>query len=88
MLVKNKLAACCNIIPGLISIYEWEGKVCNDSEQLLMIKSTKDALQQLTSMVQTEHSYDECEVIAVPVVGGSQSYLDWVVQSVKPQAPA
>lgn len=80
--MSNKLAACCNIIPGLTSIYEWEGKVCTDSELLLMIKSTQAALPALTKAVQSEHSYDECEVIAVPVVGGSQSYIDWVAQSV------
>jgi periplasmic divalent cation tolerance protein len=85
MLVRRKLAACCNIIPGLTSIYEWEGKICNDSELLLMIKSTRQALPALTAAVQTEHSYSECEVIAVPVVGGSQSYMDWVVNSVKPE---
>lgn len=84
MLVSNQLAACCNIIPGITSIYEWEGKICNDSESLLMIKSTRAAVPQLTTAVQTEHSYDECEVIAVPVVGGSDTYLDWVRQAVRP----
>lgn len=84
ILVTSKLAACCNLIPGLTSIYEWEGKLCNDSEVLMMIKSTQAALPQLTTVVQTEHSYDEVEVIAVPVVGGSVSYIDWVAQSVQP----
>jgi periplasmic divalent cation tolerance protein len=88
MLVANKLAACCNIIPGLTSVYEWEGKVCQDSELLLMIKSTKEALPRLTTAVQTEHSYDECEVIAVPIVGGSQSYLEWVAQTVRTEDAA
>jgi periplasmic divalent cation tolerance protein len=82
--VTSKLAACCNLIPGLASIYEWEGKLCNDSEMLMMIKSTQAALPQLTTVVQTEHSYDEVEVIAVPVVGGSESYIRWVAQSVQP----
>lgn len=81
--MRKKLAACCNIIPGLTSIYEWEGKVCKDPELLLMIKSTQSALPALTKAVQREHSYDECEVIAVPVVGGSQTYIDWVAKSVR-----
>jgi periplasmic divalent cation tolerance protein len=50
-----------------------------------MIKSTQKALPALTAAVQTEHSYDECEVIALPVVGGSQSYIDWVRESVQPK---
>ena len=85
MLVEHKLAACCNLIPGLTSIYEWQGKVEKDEELLLMIKSTQIALPELTKAVQQAHSYDECEVIAVPIVGGSKSYIDWVADSVKLQ---
>jgi periplasmic divalent cation tolerance protein len=80
-LVKEKLAACCNIIPG--SVYEWQGKVEEDPELLLMIKSTQNKISALTAAVQKLHTYDECEVIAVPVIGGSSSYIQWVESSVR-----
>eukprot|EP01025_Chloroclados_australasicus_P046888 TRINITY_DN5189_c0_g1_i3.p1 TRINITY_DN5189_c0_g1~~TRINITY_DN5189_c0_g1_i3.p1 ORF type:complete len:225 (-),score=14.93 TRINITY_DN5189_c0_g1_i3:126-800(-) len=81
-LVEGKLAACCNIIPGLKSVYMWEGKVNEDAELLLMIKTRQETVQNLTRKVQELHPYDECEVIALPVVGGSDSYLKWVMDEV------
>lgn len=64
-IVKERLAACCNIIPGLTSIYEWEETVCEDPELLLMIKTTQQRVAELTLAVQQLHTYEECEVIAV-----------------------
>eukprot|EP00892_Ulva_mutabilis_P007731 jgi/Ulvmu1/532/UM001_0540.1 len=82
--VKERLAACCNIIPGLISVYEWEETVCEDPELLLMIKTTQQRLSELTLAVQQLHTYEECEVIAVPIVGGSDSYVQWIGDQVNP----
>lgn len=62
-----------------------QGKVEKDEELLLMVKSTQAALPKLTTAVQKAHSYDECEVIAMPVVGGSKSYIDWVASTVGPR---
>lgn len=64
-IVKQRLAACCNIIPGLTSVYEWEETVCEDQELLLMIKTTQQRVAELTLAVQQLHTYEECEVIAV-----------------------
>lgn len=85
-LVENKLAACVNIIPGLESVYFWEGKVQSDEELLLKIKTRKALLPELTTHVRQLHPYDECEVTAVDVTGGSDSYLQWVRDSTKEAA--
>lgn len=85
-LASEKLAACTNIIPGLESVYEWEGKVQSDNELLLMIKTRSCLVSSLTKRVRELHPYDECEVIAVPVIGGSSSYLQWVKDSVTAEA--
>ncbi|GAB4815006.1 hypothetical protein N2152v2_002052 [Parachlorella kessleri] len=82
-LVESKLAACVNIIPGLESIYVWEGKVNRDEELLLMIKSRESLVAELTQHVKGLHPYDECEVISLPISGGSMSYLKWVMDSTK-----
>lgn len=67
--------------PGLTSVYYWEGKVNKDSELLLMIKTQQGKMPQLTSWVKEKHPYDECEVIGVPITGGSRSYIQWVLDS-------
>ena len=66
-LVSAKLAACVNVAPRVTSVYEWEGKVEEEAESLLIIKSTTDALPKLTDWVKTNHPYDVPEVISLPV---------------------
>ena len=79
-LLEKRLAACVNIIPGLRSIYHWEGKIEDDQEILLMIKTRAELIEkQLTPLVQKLHPYQVPEIIALPVVGGGQSYLDWIL---------
>ena len=138
-LVEAKLAACVNILPGVTSIYFWDGKVgvhnvfgvaqpnsgmeymcsclgsivrhgvcprrmpllalCpraprllpqvnNDAELLLIIKSREDLLPELTAFVKANHPYDEPEVIGLPILGGSPSYLQWLMDSTNKGAPA
>lgn len=82
-LVSEKLCACTNILPGIESIYFWDGKVITDEELLLLIKTRASLLPEVTRRVKEMHPYDECEVVAVPVVGGSGSYLKWVRDSTK-----
>ena len=77
-LVAEMLAACVNVLPGVTSVYRWEGEVQRDQEWLLVAKSTRQVLDDLVRCVQALHSYDLPEVIALPVVGGSEAYLRWV----------
>ena len=81
-LVAEMLAACVNVIPGVTSIYKWEGVVQRDQEWLLVAKSRRDVLDALVRRVQALHSYDVPEIIALPVVGGSDAYLRWMDREV------
>lgn len=82
-LVEEELAACVNLIPGLRSIYRWEGKVCNEPEVLMVIKTRISLFGALEKRVRALHSYDTPEVIGWPLAAGSHPYLDWVLASTK-----
>jgi periplasmic divalent cation tolerance protein len=77
-LVEERLAACVNVIPGLTSIYRWEGKICRDAEVLLVVKTRRIRLPALTRRVKALHPYSVPEVIALPLASGSASYLAWL----------
>ena len=77
-LVEERLAACVNRIPGLRSVYRWEGALQEDAEELLIAKTRADRIAALAKRVADLHPYALPEVIALPVVGGSAAYLDWV----------
>lgn len=80
-LVEEKLAACVNIINPVRSLYRWEGKVVDDKEWLLLIKTRKSLLPQVDKRVKEWHSYEVPEVVALAILGGSQAYLRWVKES-------
>jgi periplasmic divalent cation tolerance protein len=77
-LVEERLAACVNIIHPIRSIYRWEGKVQSDREWLLIIKTQQIHFTAVEARVKALHSYQVPEVIALPVVNGSEKYLRWV----------
>jgi periplasmic divalent cation tolerance protein len=81
-LVERRLVACVNVVPGVRSIYRWEGEIHEDAEVLLVMKTSADRLPALTAAVQELHSYDVPELVALPVEAGSEPYLDWIAQSV------
>jgi periplasmic divalent cation tolerance protein len=77
-LVERRVAACVNIIPGARSVYRWQGAIEDSAEWMLVIKSRRDLFDALRTELQTMHSYEVPEVIALPVVDGSRSYLEWL----------
>jgi len=83
-LVDERLAACVNLIPGIRSFFRWEGQVQNEDEVLLVIKTGSDRCDALARRVQELHPYDVPEVLALPAVGGSTAYLDWVQAESRP----
>ncbi len=82
-LVKAKLAACVNIIDRIDSLFFWEGKIDRAKECLLMIKSKKEKLSKIIKQVKLLHSYKVPEIIALPIIAGSKSYLRWIDASVR-----
>jgi periplasmic divalent cation tolerance protein len=78
-LVEERLAACGNVVPGLRSIYRWEGKVQDETEALLVLKTARDRFDALRARVLALHPYDVPEVIALPIEAGSAPYLAWIV---------
>ena len=79
-LVEERLAACGNVVPGLRSIYRWEGAVHEDAEALLVLKTTRERFEALRARVLALHPYEVPEVVALPVEAGSASYLEWIVR--------
>lgn len=77
-LVAERLAACVNLVPGLFSVYRWEGKVAREPEELLIIKTRRTLVEALTRRVQALHPYTLPEVVALPVAAGSEAYLNWL----------
>jgi len=77
-LVEARLAACVNVVPGLVSHYRWEGEIRRDAECLLIVKTTPRKLRALERWVKAHHPYSVPELIALPVVAGSKDYLAWV----------
>ena len=81
-LVEARLAACVNILPGIRSIYRWQGATCDDGEVLMIAKTTALAFAGLERWLQANHPYDVPEVLALPVAAGSRAYLDWVASEI------
>ncbi len=77
-LVEKRLAACVNVLPGVRSIYRWKGVVEDESEVLLVIKSSRALFNQLRIELERMHSYEVPEAIAIPIVEGSEPYLAWM----------
>lgn len=77
-LVEEHLAACGNVVPGVRSIYRWEGKVEDEGEVLLVLKTTRERFPALRDRVLALHPYEAPEVLALPVEAGAERYLTWI----------
>lgn len=82
VLVEERLAACVNVIPGLTSIYRWDGEVQTETEALAVCKTTEGAVDRVERRIAELHPYDVPEIVAVEVTGGLPAYLRWVAESV------
>lgn len=82
-LIKNRLAACVNIIDRIESFFWWQGKVDRANEALLIIKSRREKLTKIIKLVKSIHSYKVPEIIALAIIGGEKTYLKWIDESVR-----
>jgi periplasmic divalent cation tolerance protein len=78
-LVSDRLVACVNVVPAVQSVYRWEGAVQSDTESLLIMKTRQGSLEALIAAIESQHPYDVPEVLSLPIGGGSEAYLSWVL---------
>jgi periplasmic divalent cation tolerance protein len=82
-LLTSRKAACVNIVPGVSSSFWWQGKLDSAQESLLIIKTRASLLQEVVALVKEVHSYSVPEIIALPIIGGNEDYLNWIDGEVK-----
>ncbi len=81
-LVQEMLAACVNVVPGVTSIYRWQGEVQRDAEWLLIAKTRRTLLDDFVARARALHSYEVPEILALPILGGNPDYLRWLEEVV------
>jgi periplasmic divalent cation tolerance protein len=84
-IVGKRLAACAQVIGPITSTYWWQGAMETTEEWLCLLKTRKDLYKELEQAIREVHTYDEPEILAIPVVDGSQSYLAWIEREVRQQ---
>jgi periplasmic divalent cation tolerance protein len=81
ILVEERLAGCVNIVKDIRSIYSWQGKIEDDKEVLMIVKTRLQLFRALTARVKALHSYTVPEVIAMPIIDGSEEYIKWLQEA-------
>ena len=83
-LIARRLATCINIVPCLRSIYRWKGKVCEDTEYLLFIKTPEKLFEDVSAAIREFHSYELPGILAMPVSAAEENFHRWVLEMVEP----
>ncbi len=83
-LISRRLATCVNIVPCLRSIYRWKGKICEDTEYLLFVKTPTDLFDQVSAAIREFHSYELPEILALPVAAAEANFHRWIIDMVEP----
>ncbi|HVI23688.1 MAG: divalent-cation tolerance protein CutA [Myxococcales bacterium] len=82
-LVEEGLAACGNVLPAVRSIYKWQGKMQDENEVMLLLKTREEQLERLKLRILELHPYEVPEVLAIPVESGYRAYLEWIASETK-----
>lgn len=80
--IDERLAACVNLVPGLTSIYRWQGQIQRETEMLLIMKTGNMAYPRLETRLRELHPYEVPEIIALPIQSGSAAYLNWIADNI------
>ena len=86
VLLEQRKAACVNIVPKISSVYWWKEQIESDKESLLIAKTKAVLLEDVIEVVREVHSYENPEILALPVYGGSPTYLEWLDEALAPEA--
>ena len=81
--VVEKLAACANLLPGVRSVFEWQGKVCREEEVVLILKTVAGRMEKLTDRIKELHSYECPCIVYFSIDGGNPDFLSWIADSLK-----
>jgi periplasmic divalent cation tolerance protein len=84
ILVSERLAACVQILPDIESVYRWKEKTERQQEVLIIVKTTDEKFEALERAVREIHSYETPEIVALPIIAGTKTYLEWLTASVSP----
>ncbi len=87
-MVEARLAACANVFPEMVPIFLWEGEIGEGSESVVIMKTTRERVEELIEAVEAMHSYECPCAVVLPVVGGSQAFLDWISSETAPENDA
>ncbi len=85
ILVEERLAACANVLPQMTSVFRWEGSIQQESEAVLIVKTTEERAGAVIERIKTAHSYTCPCVVVLPIAGGNPAFLDWIRAETTPQ---